>query len=238
MGRVTRESDHEFGQFLGRGLGIRAFGHLPASPQDCDPVGGGHDFVQLVTDENDRKALSGHALQGVEQAQRLGSGKNGGGLVQDQDSRVAVERLEDFDTLAFSDRQTGHAGIGVDRQAKSIRQCKQPGATLRATAPDAQQRFRSQHDVVQDAQVAREREVLVHHADASPYGSAGATRRQRLPKDLHRALVGSVVAKKDVHQRCLARTVFAQKRENLALFQLERHVVICGHAAEASLLFV
>jgi hypothetical protein len=47
-----------------------------------------------------------------------------------------------------------------------------------------------------------------------------------LAEDMHIALVRRVVAEEDVHQRCLARAVLAQKREDLPRLQVERDRVI------------
>jgi hypothetical protein len=75
--------------------------------------------------------------------------------------------------------------------------------------------------------------MLVHHADARLDRRARTARRKLLPEDLHPAFIRGVVAEQDVHQRRLARAVFAQKREDFTLLQLQRHGVIGGQRAEA-----
>jgi hypothetical protein len=185
-----------------------------------------------VGDEDDRQPLPCHAAKRLEQPLRLGPGQHRRRLVEDEDARVPVERLEDFHPLPFPHRERGHPRLGLHRQAEFLRQRHEPRAPLRPAASHAQERLGAQHHVVQHRQVARQREMLVHHADARLDRRAGTARRKLLPEDLHAALVGGVMAEEDVHQRRLARPVLAQEREDLAFLQVQRHGVVRGQCAE------
>ena len=76
---------------------------LPA-PQDGDPVGDLEHLVQLVADEDDRHALALEALEDPEELLRLLRREHRGRLVEDEDVRAAVERLQDLDALLLADR--------------------------------------------------------------------------------------------------------------------------------------
>src|SRR3989304_3333356 len=70
-------------------------GH-PAVPQDGDLVGDRQHFLQLVGDEDDGNTLLHQRAHDLEEVFRLLGGQDCGGLVQDQDVRLAVEGLDDF----------------------------------------------------------------------------------------------------------------------------------------------
>ena len=45
-----------------------------------------------------------------------------GRLVEDEDARVAIERLQDLDALAHADGQIADHGVGVDGEAMALRE--------------------------------------------------------------------------------------------------------------------
>jgi hypothetical protein len=75
--------------------------------------------------------------------------------------------------------------------------------------------------------------MLMHHADPGRQRGVRVSRRQRLAEHLYLSLVGGVVAEKDVHQRRLARAVFAKQRHHLAAFQRKRNGVIGDQRAKS-----
>ena len=71
----------------------------------------GHDFAQLVRDEDDGFALVAQADKHLEKLVGLLRREHGGRLVEDQDLRAAIERLQDFHALLQADRQLRHDGV-------------------------------------------------------------------------------------------------------------------------------
>ena len=86
--------------------------------------------------------------------------------------------------------------------------------------------LRAQDDVVQYRKDFDQLEVLVHHADAQRRGVVGVVYFDFLPVFADGAALGLVKAEKDAHQRRFARAVLAQQGVDLALFELEGHVVV------------
>ncbi len=75
--------------------------------------------------------------------------------------------------------------------------------------------------------------MLVHHADASVDGIARRAQVDNLSVDGDPALVGPIQPGQHVHQRALARAVFAQQGVDLAHAQVEIDVVHGQHAGKA-----
>ena len=89
-GQLHRSPDHEFGEFRLRCLARLALADNAPASDDGNTVGDGKDFVQLVADEDDRPPIIGEPAQQGEDLLGFLRSKNGGRLVQDQDSGVAV----------------------------------------------------------------------------------------------------------------------------------------------------
>ena len=77
---------------------------LPAAPEHGDAVGDLEHLVQLVADEDDRHVLRRQRAEDGEQILRLLRRQDGGRLVEDEDVRVPVERLQDLDALLLRPR--------------------------------------------------------------------------------------------------------------------------------------
>src|SRR6185436_2697932 len=92
-------SDHELREAVLRGV-LRAHRlHELAPAEDGDPFGDLEDLVQLVRDEDDRHPLSDEIAEDPEQLGGLLRCENGGGLIENEDVRPPVQRLEDLDAL-------------------------------------------------------------------------------------------------------------------------------------------
>ena len=139
-----------------------------------------------------------------------------------KDARAAVERFQDLDPLALADGEIGDPCMRVDRQPRVPRQRLQPGERLRPASHRRRHRLAAEHDVVEHGEVAGEREVLVHHADAGGERRPRVAGRQGAAEELDLPRIGDVVAEQDRHQRRLAGAVFAQQRQHLAGMQVER----------------
>ena len=91
-----------------------------AAPQRRDAVGDLEHLVQLVRDEDDRLPLRLQRAEDLEQLLRLLRGEHGGRLVEDQDLRAAVERLQDLDALLLADGDPVDARVGVDGEPVAL----------------------------------------------------------------------------------------------------------------------
>ena len=140
----------------------------PAAPQHGDAVGDRHHLVQLVRDEDDRPALCRHLAQRLEERVRLLGREHRGRLVEDQDPRVLVERLEDLDALALADRELPDPRMRVDRQAVALGELADlPLDRSRVDDEMAADAARvAEDDVLGDREALDQAELLVHHADA------------------------------------------------------------------------
>jgi hypothetical protein len=116
--------------------------------------------------------------QGDEQLLGLLRRQHRGGLVQDQDARAAVQRLEDLQPLALAHRQVFHQRVQPPA-GRCRASARRAGAHLGARPCQAPVRLGAEHHVVQRAQRVDQHEVLVHHADAQRDGLA-----RELPGDL------------------------------------------------------
>ena len=190
-------------------------------------------FSEFVADENDGQTLRNHLREGVEQGFAFLRREHGGGLIQNQDARAAIQRLQNFHALAFAHTQARHLGIGIDHQSKLLRHRHQLLARSGAVRDGRPQRLGAEQHVVEHGEVVGEREVLVHHADARRQCRARIARWQHFAMHADAALVGHVVTEKNRHQRRFARAVLAQKREHLARAKRERDVVIGRQRPEA-----
>jgi hypothetical protein len=76
-----------------------------AAAHDGHVVGDVEHLAQLVRDQDDGRALRLERAQHAEQLLGLLRREHGGRLVEDQDLRAVVERLEDLDPLLLADRQ-------------------------------------------------------------------------------------------------------------------------------------
>ena len=193
-----------------------------------------------MRDEDDRDAARGDILHHFEQLRRFALGQNGGRFIKDQQlDALFVDLAGDFHKLHVADRQSGHKGVLVNRHADAVQRATRvlshrlhiqrfqilaKHAGDRAGATD----FAVKLDVFRDGEARQQHELLMHHADAFGHrvvrGSDGrllaveidlAAKAARFMNDGH--------AEKHVHQRALARAVFAQQRVDFARLNLERH---------------
>ena len=150
---------------LGRAGSRKRLDHLPAA-QDRDPVGDLEHLVQLVADEDDREPLLAQHLEYPEELGSLLRRQHRGRLVQDQDVRLAVQRLDDLDALLLTDGDLVDPCIRVDCEAEVLRQVEHALARGVVVEQDAHvTRLHPEHDVLGDGHHRDQHEVLVHHAD-------------------------------------------------------------------------
>ena len=226
-------TDNHFGQSRPIGSGCRPLADHASGPQHHHPTASGDYLVQLVADEDDRQSLFGHLSQGAEQGLGFLKREHRCGFVQDQDARRAIERLQNLHPLALTHREVADQCIGMDIESETPGKLPQFVGRSPAVRVNPPHRLRSEDDVVEHAQVVREGEVLVHHADSG--GDSGPRRAcgQGLAERLDLAVVGHVVTEQDAHQGGLAGPVLAEKPKHLTAPKLERDVVVRDEVAEA-----
>ena len=141
--------------------------------QHGDAVGDRQHLVQLVRDEDDRPPVGRHRAQRLEERARLLRREHRGRLVEDQDARVAVERLEDLDPLLLADRELPDPRARVDGEPVALGEL---GDALLERAPVEHEpavALVAEDDVLGDGERLDEPEVLVHHADPASSASRG-----------------------------------------------------------------
>ena len=227
-------ADHQLGEVLLVGLGRDPLADDLAAPDDRDPVGDLEHLVELVADEDDAVALGGEPPQDLEDLLGLLRRQHGGRLVEDEDPRVAVERLEDLDPLLPADRQRADLGVRVDLEAEPLAELDDPAVGLVAVEEDrVGHRLVAEEDVLGDGQDRDEHEVLVDHADAAGDRVGGPAIVDRLAVEQDLALVGRGQPVEDVHQGRLAGAVLAEERVDLARPHVEVDRVVGDDARVA-----
>ena len=97
-----------------RGLVLAVVAHQRAVAHHEDPVGDGEHLGQPVRDEHTRGATVAVLAQPIEEAFRLVTGESRGGLVEDQNPGLLVERPGDHHQLLMGKVEAADASRGVD----------------------------------------------------------------------------------------------------------------------------
>ena len=89
-----------------------------------------------MADEHDRGPVLLEAVEHAGELLDLLRRQDRGRLVEHEDPRVAIERLEDLDPLLGADRDVLDLGVGIDRQAVAIGELADPArAAFRSSRP-------------------------------------------------------------------------------------------------------
>ena len=115
-------ADHQRRERLRRRLRRLQRAERAAAAQHGDAIGDRHHLVQLVRDEDDGAPLVRHRAQRREERLHLLRRQHRRRLVEDQDARVAVQRLEDLDALLLADGELPDARVGLHRQPVALGQ--------------------------------------------------------------------------------------------------------------------
>ena len=149
-------------------------------------------------------------------------GEHRGRLVEDEQPRVAVEDPHDRHLLPLPDGEGHHLRARVD--AESVALDHGPDALDGRCRVDEQmrpQRLDAENDVLRDAELGDQLEVLVHHADAQPIGVQGAADGHTAAVEGDGAGVRLLQAGKDLHQGGLPGAVLADDGMDLVLLHGE-----------------
>jgi len=187
-------------------------------------------LLQLVRDEEDGDPLPLQLLEVAEELVDLARDEHGGGLVEDEDPRAAVEDLQDLHPLAVTDAQLLDAAVGIDLQPVGGAQLTDAGPRRRRVEAEALPRLRAEHDVLEDREVVGQHEVLVDHADPGGDGVGGRLERHLVALHGDGALVGAEHPVQDLHERRLARAVLPDDGVDLPRGDRQLDVAV-GHDA-------
>ena len=184
-----------------------------------------------MADEDDRPAFGRETAEDGEDLLRLLGREDRGRLVEDDDLRVPVERLEDLDPLLPADRQGADQRVRVDVEPEPLAEFDDTAMRLAAIEEDGiGHRLLAEQDVVGDRQHRHEHEVLVDHADAPADGVGRIVDRDGRAIEEDLAGVGRGQSVQDVHERGLAGPVLAEQGVDLTRPDLEVDRVVRDHA--------
>ena len=169
-------ADHQLDHFVvGLGAGLVG-GDVAAVAEHRAFVGELGDLVHAVRDVEERQALAAQALEHREDLGDVGRGQRRGRLVEDQDARLAGQRLGDLDHLPARQRQVLDQRQRMDVLGAGARQRllgDARAAPRRSIRPKRGRRI-ADDDVVGDRQVGDQRQFL---EDADDAGLVGGGRR-------------------------------------------------------------
>ena len=117
-------ADHQRHQSLPSNAGYGLVGGRdPAVAQYRHAVAEREHFLELVTDEDDRDALTPQPAQNVKKSGCFVAADRCGRLIQQQNLSLERERLGDLDELHLRDRERRHLGARVDGAVEQVEIC-------------------------------------------------------------------------------------------------------------------
>ena len=197
----------------------------PAVLQHGDAVGDRLQLGHAMGDVEDRRALAPERPDQFEQLSGIALVERRGRLVHDDDLRIERQRLGDLDQLLLGDRQRFHQRLGMDPGADTLEQLARALLHNGAVEQAAAARLKAEEDVVGDAALRQQAELLVEDADPGPARLDRMSEGNGLPAEQDFALVGAIDAAEHLHQRRLAGTVLAADGVDLAGLAIQADIV-------------
>jgi hypothetical protein len=141
---------HCLHEVCARGLGgAESAGDLSVT-QDGDLIADGQHFVDLVGHQNHRGAGVRGTPNHGEQRSDFARRQHGGGLVENENACVTVQRFENLDPLLGSDRQRPHNGGRIDLESIARGEFVHPRVGSLAVDETVAARFCAIDDVLGD----------------------------------------------------------------------------------------
>ena len=188
--------------------------------------------MHAVGDVEQRQPLLAQALQHVEDLRDVGGGERGSRLVEDEDARLAGERLGDLDHLPPRQRQVLDQRERMDVGRSGTRQrLLGDGALLLAVDHAEALRRVADDDIVGDRKVRDERQFLEDANDAGIVGSRRRSEGYLLAVEYHLALVRLDDARHDLDERRFAGAVLAEDAVDLPGIDGQLSAIERAHAA-------
>ena len=205
---------------------------VPTVTEHDHSVSQGKNLVESVADVDDRDATRLEVANDLEEPAHFARRQGGGGLVHDDDPRVAGQGPGDLDELLLRGGEPRTGSVEVDRHAELAEEIRCPTAFLAACHEARPRRLLPKEDVFSGREFWNQIELLVDHGDA---GRAGLLRRAK--RDFHtvhleHAGIGAMGSPENLHERALPRAVLAQQREHLAGMHVEIHPTQSLHAGK------
>ena len=201
--------------------------NAPAAMQHGDPIAHRERFLLVVRHVNEGRP--GGILDLGQLALHLAADllvERGQRLVEQQQLRTRRERAGDRDALLLAAGELGDAALLEARKPDQGEQLAHAGADLGLAQPASAQAI---GDVPGDVHVREIGIVLKDHPEMAPPGRHVA---DRTPFEDHLAAIGLLQTRDDPQQRGFAGAARAEKREELARLDRERHVVGRDRGAE------
>ena len=230
--QAHRAAHHQLGELLGRRPGGGKRGDDSPLPHHGDDVGDLEDLAQLVRDQQNGLALAAERREDPEEMVGLLGRQDGGRLVEDQEIRAPIERLQDLDALPLADAEIRDTRVGVDLEVVFAPKTLELGACPVHAGAEPEGAFDSQHDVFQDRERLDQHEVLMHHPDPRGQRVLRAADHRGPTADEDLAAIGLVVAVEDAHEGRLAGAVLAHDPVDRTPADDERYVAVGVDLAE------
>ena len=166
---------------------------------------------------------------------RLVLGQRRRRLVEDQQPRLLGERPGDDHQLLRGEVERAHRRGGVEVEAEGVERLAGAAQPARDVDHPPARRLVVERDVLGDAEVGDDVDLLRHQRHAGRLGLGDAGRREGPAGEAHAAVVaaGRDGAGEDLDQRRLAGAVLAEQRHDLAGGDREARPVERAHAGEA-----
>ena len=137
-----------------------------AIAHDRDFIRDREHFREFVSDDDYRFALLAHATQDRKELLDFQRRQYRGGFVEDQQTRVPVERLQEFDALLLAHRQVFDRFVGIDGELELFGELPDLRRRAFEIEREAASGFSAEHDVLGDCHRLDQHKMLVDHADA------------------------------------------------------------------------
>ena len=227
-------TDHHRGELLLARLGGRRGADDLAEPHHRHFVGDLQHLFELVADEQDRASRGCERTHDAEESLSLLRRQHRRRLVEDQHLGVAIEGLQDLDSLLHTNRKFLDDRVRIHLEAVLLGQAADFRVGFAAVVEHpGRRRLEPERDVLGRGEHIHQHEMLVDHADPGAHGVARVGDPDQFAVDADLPGVRPQQAKEHVHQRRLAGAVLAEEAVDLALFDGQVHLVIRDELAEA-----
>ena len=208
---------------LGHALDLALLGHL-AVAQYRKAVADGQNLAQLMRNKHDGHACLFHRAHHLKHALDLHLGQRSGGLVHDDDLRLEQQRARNLDDLLIGRIQRRQRRGRIQIHVQPFEHFPRLGDHGLFVQPQPLLQLAPQKQVLVDIQIVDQIQLLMDERDARVQRISGRGEGHRLAVHADFARVRLQHAAQNVHQRGLARAVFADQRADLAITDGKIHV--------------
>ena len=139
---------HGFCQLGHAGIARSTFQNNPTCPHDGHLIAKRQNLLELVGDDDDRLATFAQTAQHHKQLLRFLRCEHGGGLIQNQNARPAMQRFQYLQPLAISHRQFLHHGVQIDCKPSFLHQSHKLSPRVLLSFGQQQRGFYAEHHIV------------------------------------------------------------------------------------------